>query len=185
MDPEEEGGQRIPCFVLLTRGIKNSAKKRIINTCLMFVAQNLRTKVSEGNGLDWSAFWLDKSLFTVEHAKSCYQPNVTSLFHRHLFKYFHDEGILFSLSNDFNFTGGFQAYWVELFSLAKGKRPEEFGERPNKAQFDADADIKIWTTTNPPFTPFELIRKDYDDCMLLMAHYTCVDWCLRGANEVS
>ena len=41
LDQEEEDGQRIPCFVLLTRGIKNSAKKRIINTCLMFVAQNI------------------------------------------------------------------------------------------------------------------------------------------------
>ena len=38
LNPEEEGGQRIPCVVFLTRGIKNSAKKRIINTCLMFVA---------------------------------------------------------------------------------------------------------------------------------------------------
>ena len=72
--------------------------------------------------------------------------------------------------------GGFQAYQGELFSLAKEKRPEEFGERPNKAQFDNDANIKIWTNINSPFTPFELSRKCYDDCMILMAHYTCVDW---------
>ena len=75
MEPEQEGGQRITYFItyfiLLTRGIRNSAKKRIIDTCLMFVAQNLRTKVTEDNGFDWSAFWLDKSLFTVEYAKSC------------------------------------------------------------------------------------------------------------------
>ena len=50
--PEQEGGKRIPCFVLLTRGVKNGSKKSIINTCLMFVTQILRTKVSEGNGLD-------------------------------------------------------------------------------------------------------------------------------------
>ena len=122
--------------------------------------------------------------FTKEHAHACYQPNVTSLFHRQLFKYFHDEGILFSLAHDFNFVGGFQAYWTELFTLCKEHRPD-FGERPNKATFDPDADHKIRHNANPPFTPYELTKKGYDDCMLLFAHYTCVDYMLRGAIEVS
>ena len=48
LDPEQEDGQRIPCSVFLTRGVKNSLKKRIVNACLMFVAHTLRMKVSEG-----------------------------------------------------------------------------------------------------------------------------------------
>jgi len=91
---------------------------------------------------------------------------------------------LFSLSTDFKFEGEFDAYWKKLFAFAKEKRPKEFGERPNKACFDVDADFKIWNQSDPTFTPFELNKKGYDDCMLLMAHYTCVDWCLRGAKEV-
>ena len=119
LDLKQKDGQRISCFILLTRGVKHSSNNRIINTYLIFFVQNLRTKVSEGNGLDWSVFWIDELLFTVEHVKSRYQPSVTSLFNRHLFKYFHDEGILFSQRNDLNFTWDFQAYWAELSSLAK------------------------------------------------------------------
>ena len=88
------------------------------------------------------------------------------------------------MGKDFNYPGGFQAYWSELFSLAKAKRPNDFGERPNKACFDSDADYKIRNLADPPFTPFELTKKGYDDCMMLMLHYTCVDWCLRDATEV-
>ena len=149
----------------------------------MLVAVSFRKKTAD-KGLDWSSFWVDRSLFSKSHADALYQPNVTALFHRHLFKYFHDEGIIFSLSKDFNYPGGFQAYWSELFSLAKAKRPNDFGERPNKACFDADADYKIRNLADPPFTPFELTKKGYNDCMMLMSHYTCVDWCLRGATEV-
>ena len=125
---------------------------------MMLVAQNLRKKDASSE-LNWSDFWVDKKKFTKEHAQACYQPNVTSLFHRQLFKYFHDEGILFSLAHDFNFVGGFQAYWTELFTLCKEHRPD-FGERPNKATFDPDADHKIWHNANPPFTPYELKKKD-------------------------
>ena len=81
--------------------------------------------------------------------------------------------------------GGFQAYWRQLFALCKSKRPKDFGEKPNKAEFDVDADYKIRNSADPPFKPFEISRKGYDDCMLLMAYYTCVNWCLRGATEVS
>ena len=91
---------------------------------------------------------------------------------------------MFLLAHDFNFVGGFQAYWTELFTLCKEHRPD-FGERPNKATFDPDADHKIRHNANPPFTPYELTKKGYDDCMLLFAHYTCVDYMLRGAIEVS
>ena len=183
IDPESETGAHKPRFVILCRGVKNNSRKRIVNTCMLIVAQKLRKK-SSSIDLDWSSFWLDNSLFSLEHANACYQPNVTSLYHRHLFKYFHDEGILFSLSSDFKFEGGFDAYWKKLFAFAKEKRPKEFGERPNKACFDVDADFKIRNQADPPFTPFELSKKGYDDCMLLMAHYTCVDYCLRGAKEV-
>ena len=183
IDPESETSARKPRFVILCRGEKTNSRKRIVNTCMLIVAQKLRKKSSSVD-LDWSSFWLDNSLFSLEHADACYQPNVTSLYHRHLFKYFHDEGILFSLSNDFKFEGGFDAYWKKLFAFAKEKRPKEFGERPNKACFDVDSDYKIRNEADPPFTPFELNKKGYDDCMLLMAHYTCVDWCLRGAKEV-
>ena len=110
---------------------------------------------------------------------------MTSLFRRYLFQYFHDEDILFLLRNDFNFTRRFQTYWAELFSLAREKIPENFGERPNKAQFDSDTDIKIGTNANNLFHPSKLTRKGYDDRFLLIAHCTCVDWCFRGANEVN
>ena len=110
-------------FVLLTRGVKTKSKNRIINTCLMLVAQKLRLKSSDEN-LDWSNFWIDSSLFTKAHAKACYQPNVTSLFHRQLFKYFHEEGILYSLVHDFNYKGSFQVYWIALWQLVKENRPD-------------------------------------------------------------
>ena len=183
-DPERDNEEnKVTKFVLLTRGIKTKCKNKIVNTCLILVAQRLRLK-SSNKKLDWSSFWIDKTLFTKEHANACYQPNVSALFHRQLFKYFHDEGLMFSLANDFNYKGGFQAYWTELFKLVKEKR-QEFGELPNKAFFDPQADYKIRHNANPPYTPFELSRKGYDDCMDLMAHYTCVDFCLRGATEVS
>ena len=123
------------------------------------------------------------TLFTQAHANACYQPNATALFNRLLFKYFHDEGINYKLA-DFNFIGGFQAYWTELFALVKEKRSDEYGDRPNKAHFDLQADFKIRNNANPPFCLFKLTKDGYDDCMLLMAHYTCVDYCLRGATEV-
>ena len=102
-----------------------------------------------------SLLWLDNLLFTKEHADCLHQPNVTGLYHRQLFKYFHDEGILFSLAKDFNYEGGFQAYWRKLFSSAKAC-PKDFGERPNKACFDVDADHKIQHLADPPYCPFEL-----------------------------
>ena len=134
------------------------SEKCIVNTCMLLVAQQLRKKTSSTE-LDWSSFWTDDTLFTIEYANACYQPNVTSLYHQLLFKYFHDEGVLFSLSSDFNFEGGFQAYWKKLFEFAKEKRLSEFGERPNKACFDVDADVKIRKNADPPFTPYELTKK--------------------------
>ena len=65
------------------------------------------------------------------------------------------------------------------------KRPEEFEGSPNKAKFVPDADIKIRTNADSPFTPFELTRKCYDHYLFLIANCTYVDWCLHGANEVS
>ena len=184
--PDPEGESEVTRFVLFCRGTKTTAKKRILNVCMMFLAMHLRKKVSSSDDtLNWSDFWLDESLFTIQHANSVYQPNVVALYHRHLFKYFHDQGIVYSLSSDFNFDGGFQAYWTSLFALCKEKRPSDFGERPNKAAFDVDADYKIRNTADPPFTPFALTKKGYDDCMLLMCHYTCVNYCLRGGTEAS
>ena len=184
VDPKSPQLPKVTRYVLLCRGLKKPSKNKIVNACMMLLAVNLRKSTAKNDNLDWSSFWVDKSLFTLEHANACYQPDVTSLFHRQLFKYFHDEGILFSLTSDFNYTGGFQAYWSELFALVKAKRPNDFGERPNKASYDIDGDFKIRNLADPPFTPYALNRKGYDDCMILMCHYTCVDWCLRGATEV-
>ena len=184
-DPENPDGPQVTRFVLLARGPKKPAKNKIVNTCCMILAVGFKKKTSTHQDLDWSSFWLNETLFSKEHADCLYQPNVTANYHRLLFKYFHDEGILFSCSRDFNYVGGFQAYWLKLFSLAKAKRPKDFGERPNKACFDVDGDYKIRNCADPPFTPYELSKKGYNDCMLLMCHYTCVDWCLRGATEVS
>ena len=183
-DPEGDG--EVTRFILLCRGTKNTAKLAIVNACMMFVAQSYRKKSSLlTTPLNWSQFWLDNALFTKEHANCCYQPNVTGLFHRHLFKYFHDQGIAYSLGCDFNFDGGFQSYWTELFKLCKEKRPDDFGERPNKAAFDVDADYKIRNTADPPFTPYQLTKKGYEDCLMLFCHYTCVNYCLRGGTEAS
>ena len=46
LDPVQKSNQRISHFVVLTPGVKNSLKKRIINVCLMSVAQNFGTKFS-------------------------------------------------------------------------------------------------------------------------------------------
>ena len=72
-----------------------------------------------------------------------------------------------------------------MFLLAKGKWPTDFGERPNKTLFDIDGDLKTRNLADPPFTPFKLTKKGYDDCMMLMCHYICVVYCLRGATDVS
>lgn len=184
LDTEHESGKKlVPRMIVLCRGLKSNAKKRILNTCLLLVAQHLRKQKS--TNLDWSSFLTDNSLFSTAHAQECYQPNVTALYHRHLFKYFHDEGVMYSMSTDFNQTGGFQAYWKEIFALCKSKRPADFGEKPLKACFDIDADYKIRNTADPPFTPFELTKKGYEDAMILFSHYMSVIWCLRGATEVS
>ena len=156
-----------------------------MNTCCIILAVSFRKKTSSHKNLNWSLFWLDKVLFSKEHADYLYQPNVTTNFHRLLFKYFYNEGILFSFSKGFNYAGGFQAYRHNLFALVKAKWPRNFGERPDKACFDVGGDYKIRNLADPPFRPYKLTKKGYDDCMLLMCHYTCVDWCLYGATEVS
>ena len=61
----------------------------------------------------------------------------------------------------------------------------DFGERPNKATFDREADVKIRYNADPPFKPYELTKEGYNDCFMLFAHYLCVNWSLRGAMEVS
>ena len=58
-DPEQENGERITRFVLLCRGVRTKPKKRIVNTCMMLVAQNLRKKDASSE-LNWSDFWVDK-----------------------------------------------------------------------------------------------------------------------------
>ena len=128
-------------MIILCRGLKSNPKKRILNTCLFLVAQHLRKQVL--SNLDWSAFWVDNSLFATQHAHKCYQPKVTVLLHRHLFKYLHNEGLMFSMSSDFNEKEEFQLYWWQFFSFYKEKRPADFGEKPLKACFDVDADYKI------------------------------------------
>ena len=40
------------------------------------------------------------------------------------------------------------------------KKTKEYDERPNKAQFDSDADHKIRNNSNNSFTPFKLTKKD-------------------------
>ena len=67
--------------------------------------------------------------------------------------------------------------------MVKHHRPD-FGELPNKACFDIAADFKIRNNVCPPYSPYELTKKGYEDCMELMAHYACVSYCLRGATEV-
>lgn len=93
---------------------------------MIFVVQYLRKKGDDN--LNWSQFWLENSLFTKRHAYYYYQPNVASLYHRHVFSYFREQGIVYSLHKDFNFDGGFQAYWTRSFELVKEKRPGDFGE---------------------------------------------------------
>ena len=130
----------MPRTIILCYGLKLNTKKRILNTCLL-AAQHLRN-IFLAN-LDWAAFWVDKSLFTTQHAQECYQPNVTALFYLHLFNYLHDKGLMYSMSTNFNEKGRFQAYWRELFLLCKEKIPADFGEKPLRTCFDVDVDYKI------------------------------------------
>ena len=91
----------------------------------MLVTLSFRKKSSVNYGLNWSSFWTNKSLFTLDNANCCHQHNITGLFHRHFCKYFHDKGIRFSLTKDFNVDGGFQVYWND-FSLLKNKTCLQF-----------------------------------------------------------
>ena len=70
-----------------------------------------------------------------------------------------------------------------FFTMVKHHRPD-FGELPKKACFDIAADFKIRNNVCPPYSPYELTKKGYEDCMELMAHYACVSYCLCGSTEV-
>ena len=71
-DLEQLDCQRNTRLVLLCRGVKMKAKLRILNSALMFFAQNYRMK-SACADLDWSAFWLNNSLpFSIANCSSIF-----------------------------------------------------------------------------------------------------------------
>jgi len=57
IDPESETGARKPRFVILCRGVKRNSRKRIVNTCMLIVAQKLRKNrhllISIGHRSGW------------------------------------------------------------------------------------------------------------------------------------
>ena len=57
--------------------------------------------------------------FTLEMAESLKQPNSMKTFHKQIFAVFHQKGILYRFAHDFNQTGGFHAWWNELYGLAQ------------------------------------------------------------------
>ena len=180
-DPDNSS-VRIQRLILLCRNTKTPNKNKVLNTCLLFSAQNLRRKDEKFKNLDWNCIWSNEKEFTALHAESLLEPNTTALFYRHLFAFFNANGLNFSMAKDFNYTGGFQAYWKELW--AKGKKiRHSLGEKPLQATFDANADSKI-RSASTPFRPFLQTRQGYDDCMLLFAFRIGVVFQLRGGVEV-
>ena len=111
---------RIQRLILLCRNTKTPNKNKVLNTCLLFSAQNLRRKDEKFKNFDWNCIWSNEEEFTALHTESLLEPNTTALFYRHLFAFFNANGLHFSMAKDFNYTGGFQAYWKEL--RTKGKK---------------------------------------------------------------
>ena len=101
---------RIQRLILLYRNTKTPNKNKVLNTCLLFSAQNFRIKDERFKKFDWNCIWSNDEEFTVLHAESLLEPNSTALFYRHLFVFFNANGLNFSIAKDFNYTDGFQAY---------------------------------------------------------------------------
>ena len=115
--------------------------------------------------------------FTKEQAEALKQPNSNKTFHKQFFSVFHQKGILYSFAYDFNDTGGFQAWWNEIYGLAQKFR-SDLGNKPNQAAVDPDAEAKIRQLGK--YDPFN----NYNDCLKLLIRFTLKNGALRGSSEV-
>ena len=80
------------------------------------------------------------------------------------------------MNSNFNQKWGGQAYCCQLFALCKEEHLKYFGERPNKSQFDDDANYKIRFNDEPLFNPYDLTKISYNDYIMLLARYTFINY---------
>ena len=84
---------------------------------------------------------------------------------------------MYKKAHDFNDSGGFQAFWSDIYSLAQRFR-SNFGTLPMQASVDPNAEQKILLNGN--YDPFN----NHDDCLKLMVRGFIKTFGLRARDEV-
>eukprot|EP00536_Pseudo-nitzschia_multiseries_P019663 jgi/Psemu1/62158/gm1.62158_g len=115
-------------FYVLTRAPIAPNKRALVNWCMLIHSLDFYQVKYRGRDLS-----KDPRLF----AQAQYQSGVVSMKFRCLFATFRKNGITYSQTQDFNEAGGFQAYWKNVFKIAKTYKAD-YGTCPNKARFDAN-----------------------------------------------
>mmetsp|Transcript_4632 Transcript_4632/g.13359 ORF Transcript_4632/g.13359 Transcript_4632/m.13359 type:complete len:143 (+) Transcript_4632:1093-1521(+) len=117
-----------------------------------------------------------KDIKLWEEAK--YPLMVVGVQFRSLFANFKENGITYSLGNDFNEPGGFQAYWSFVFETTKSIK-SSYGTVPNRACFDKQWFDKRWAAIQDPKNPLDPLNnlEHYVWCAM---ENIMVEWALMG-----
>ena len=170
VDPDDKTS-KVFRLLVCTRGPKSSAKYKVLNSVLVAVSCSLKL-------LKYSHVDITKRPVTPEIANALYQPNTLQTFWKHIFSWFSRNGVVYKASKDFNGEGGFQAFYKNLYASCELLRMD-LGRKPMQASVDLSAEHKIRKFGN--FKPMH----DYDDCMMLLMHYTLKNFQMRASKEVS
>eukprot|EP00536_Pseudo-nitzschia_multiseries_P019077 jgi/Psemu1/58794/gm1.58794_g len=149
-------------FYVLTRAPIAPNKRALVNWCMLIHLLDFYQVKYKGHDLS-----KDPRLF----AQAQYQSGVVSMKFRCLFAIFRKNGITYSQTQDFNEAGGFQAYWKNVFKIAKTYKAD-YGTCPNKARFDVNCN---------PLNPFN----NLEHFVWCAMENIMTKWALRGCLEPS
>eukprot|EP00536_Pseudo-nitzschia_multiseries_P018476 jgi/Psemu1/55782/gm1.55782_g len=173
--PDPEAPLMKTCrFYVLTRAPIAPNKRALVNWCMLIHSLDFYQVKYRGHDLS-----KDPRLF----AQAQYQSGVVSMKFRCLFATFRKNGITYSQTQDFNEAGGFQAYWKNVFKIAKTYKAD-YGTCPNKARFDANWYQKRNKAINDPSNPLDPFNNLGHFIWCAMENIM-TKWALHGCLEPS
>eukprot|EP00536_Pseudo-nitzschia_multiseries_P011345 jgi/Psemu1/28636/gm1.28636_g len=152
---------KIRRFYVLTRTPIAPKKRALVNWCMLI------------HSLDFYKLFVQAQ----------YQLGVVSMKFRCLFATFRKNGITYSQTQDFNKAGGFQAYWKNIFKIAKTYKVD-YGTCPNKARFDKDWYNKRNKAINNPSNPLDPFN-NLEHFVWCAMENIMTEWATHGCTEPS
>eukprot|EP00536_Pseudo-nitzschia_multiseries_P006214 jgi/Psemu1/14738/gm1.14738_g len=116
-------------------------------------------------------------------AQAQYQSGVIPMKFRCLFATFWKNGITYLQTQDFNKAGGFQAYWKNIFKIAKTYKAD-YGTCPNKACFDVNWYKKRNKAIADPHNPLDPFN-NLEHFVWCAMESIMTEWALCGCLEPS